>query len=579
MSNTMFFNLLLNIGLLVLIATMLTKLPMVRSMLLEDSHAMGSRAALAVIFGLVSIFSTYTGVRAQGAIVNTRVIGVLAAGLLGGPYVGIGAAVIGGLHRYLFDIGGFTAVSCAVSTFVEGLIGSAFSKRFKAGKIDGAGVFLITALAEIGQMAIILLISRPFPAALDLVRLIAFPMIIMNALGMVVFLGTFNMVFMEEDSQFAEKMRLAMGIVDQSLPHLRKGLYSTADMEATADIIYQSTSCAAVMITDAQKILAMKGENWYDVLRDEAVLKPILGSIHDRKPTTFSYAEKTDPLYHILKNHIIVAAPLIEMDKPVGSLTMMVKKHWHTSQSNLDFASELARLFSTQLELSDLDYQKQLRRKAEFKALQSQVNPHFLYNALNTISCVCRENPDRARELILTLSSYYRQALENDQYMLSLHTELYHVASYLELEQARFEEKLVVELDVEDDLNCKVPSFILQPLVENAVRHGGDRTGARHVSISAHSVEGMAEIAVADRGQGIPREVVLGLYTGQGKGVGLSNVHKRLKSIYGEDNGLKIATSEAGSRVWFRIPLEPEEIPGPIHETKQEESYNEDSCD
>ena len=579
MSNTMFFNLLLNIGLLVLIATMLTKLPMVRSMLLEDSHAMGSRAALAVIFGLVSIFSTYTGVRAQGAIVNTRVIGVLAAGLLGGPYVGIGAAVIGGLHRYLFDIGGFTAVSCAVSTFVEGLIGSAFSKRFKAGKIDGAGVFLITALAEIGQMAIILLISRPFPAALDLVRLIAFPMIIMNALGMVVFLGTFNMVFMEEDSQFAEKMRLAMGIVDQSLPHLRKGLYSTADMEATADIIYQSTSCAAVMITDAQKILAMKGENWYDVLRDEAVLKPILGSIHDRKPTTFSYAEKTDPLYHILKNHIIVAAPLIEMDKPVGSLTMMVKKHWHTSQSNLDFASELARLFSTQLELSDLDYQKQLRRKAEFKALQSQVNPHFLYNALNTISCVCRENPDRARELILTLSSYYRQALENDQYMLSLHTELYHVASYLELEQARFEEKLGVELDVEDDLNCKVPSFILQPLVENAVRHGGDRTGARHVSISAHSVEGMAEIAVADRGQGIPREVVLGLYTGQGKGVGLSNVHKRLKSIYGEDNGLKIETSEAGSRVWFRIPLEPEEIPGPIHETKQEESYNEDSCD
>lgn len=579
MSNTMFFNLLLNIGLLVLIATMLTKLPMVRSMLLEDSHAMGSRAALAVIFGLVSIFSTYTGVRAQGAIVNTRVIGVLAAGLLGGPYVGIGAAVIGGLHRYLFDIGGFTAVSCAVSTFVEGLIGSAFSKRFKAGKIDDAGVFLITALAEIGQMAIILLISRPFPAALDLVRLIAFPMIIMNALGMVVFLGTFNMVFMEEDSQFAEKMRLAMGIVDQSLPHLRKGLYSTADMEATADIIYQSTSCAAVMITDAQKILAMKGENWYDVLRDEAVLKPILSSIHDRKPTTFSYAEKTDPLYHILKNHIIVAAPLIEMDKPVGSLTMMVKKHWHTSQSNLDFASELARLFSTQLELSDLDYQKQLRRKAEFKALQSQVNPHFLYNALNTISCVCRENPDRARELILTLSSYYRQALENDQYMLSLHTELYHVASYLELEQARFEEKLVVELVVEDDLNCKVPSFILQPLVENAVRHGGDRTGARHVSISAHSVEGMAEIAVADRGQGIPREVVLGLYTGQGKGVGLSNVHKRLKSIYGEDNGLKIETSEAGSRVWFRIPLEPEEIPGPIHETKQEESYNEDSCD
>ena len=144
-------------------------------------------------------------------------------------------------------------------------------------------------------MAIILLISRPFPAALDLVCLIAFPMIIMNALGMVVFLGTFNRVFMEEDSQFAEKMRLAMGIVDQSLPHLRKGLYSKTDMEATADIIYQSTSCAAVMITDAQKILAMKGENWYDVLRDEAVLTPILSSIHDRSPPPFPMRKRQTP--------------------------------------------------------------------------------------------------------------------------------------------------------------------------------------------------------------------------------------------------------------------------------------------
>ncbi len=89
MPNTMFFSLLLNIGLLVLIATLLTKIPVVRNMLLEGSTAIGSRASLAVIFGVVSIISTYTGVRAQGAIVNTRVIGVLAAGLLGGPYVGI----------------------------------------------------------------------------------------------------------------------------------------------------------------------------------------------------------------------------------------------------------------------------------------------------------------------------------------------------------------------------------------------------------------------------------------------------------------------------------------------------------
>lgn len=558
MSNTMFFSLLLNIGLLVLIATLLTKIPVVRTMLLEGSASLGSKLTLAVIFGAVSIISTYTGVKAQGAIVNTRVIGVLAAGLLGGPYVGMGAAIIGGAHRYLFDIGGFTAVSCAISTFVEGMIGSVFSRRFKAGKIDGTGIFFITALAEVGQMAIILLISRPFPAALALVELIAFPMIIMNAIGMVIFIGTFNMVFIEEDSQFAEKMRLALGIVEQSLPHLRKGLYSAADMEATAEIIYNSTSCAAVIITDAKGILAMKGEDRYSQLKSEAALRPILESIHDLKPTIFQYAEKPDPLYPILKSHIIVAAPLIELDKPVGSLTMAVKKRWHTSQANLNFTSELARLFSTQLELSDLDYQKQLRRKAEFKALQSQVNPHFLYNALNTISYVCRENADRARELLLTLSSYYRQTLENDQYMLSLHTELYHVTSYLELEKARFEEKLQVDIDVEEDLDCLVPSFILQPLVENAVRYGADRKGNRHVSIHAHFKGACAEISVSDKGPGIPQEVIEHLYLGdKAAGVGLLNVHKRLKSIYGEENGLKIESSPSGSRVWFLAPADP----------------------
>ena len=101
----MLFNLLLNIGLLVLIATMLTNLPPVRALLLEEKQTFRSRLWLSLIFGMVSICSTYIGVPIQGAIVNTRVIGVMAAGLLGGPYVGVGAALIGGIHRYLFDIG------------------------------------------------------------------------------------------------------------------------------------------------------------------------------------------------------------------------------------------------------------------------------------------------------------------------------------------------------------------------------------------------------------------------------------------------------------------------------------------
>lgn len=556
MPNTMFFSLLLNIGLLVLIATLLTKLPVVRRMFLDGKHSVGSRISLALIFGTVSIISTYTGVRAEGAIVNTRVIGVLAAGLLGGPQVGIGAAMIGGLHRYLFDIGGFTAVSCAISTFVEGLIGAAFSRRFRQGKLDNTGVFLITVLAEVGQMVIILLISKPFAAALELVKIIAFPMITMNALGMVIFITTFNMVFVEEDSEFAGKMRLALNIADRSLPHLRQGLYSLTDMQETVRIIYESFSCSAVMITDGQKIIAVCPEDHRSILDTEAVLGPVCQSIHDRQVSVFPSGIDEPPLIPYLKNHTVIVAPLIEMEKPVGSLTMVMKKQWHaSSQATLSFVDELAKLFSTQLELSDLDYQKRLRRKAELKALQSQVNPHFLYNALNTIAFVCRENPDRARELIITLSAYYRQTLENDRYMLNLHAELYHVTSYLELEKARFEEKLQVDIQVNDDIDCMVPSFILQPLVENAVRYGADRSGSRYVGICAAELPDGIMISVSDHGSGFPQDIIDQLYSGQPmKGIGLENVHKRLKSIYGESNGLTIDSSPDGSRVSFLIP-------------------------
>ena len=207
--------------------------------------------------------------------------------------------------------------------------------------------------------------------------------------------------------------------------------------------------------------------------------------------------------------------------------------------------------------MKEIIQQQTERRKSELDALQSQINPHFLYNALNTISYVCRENPNRARELILTLSSYYRQTLENDRYMLSLHTELYHVNSYLELEKARFEEKLSVEIHVDENLDCMVPSFILQPLVENAVRYGADKSGSRFVSIRAVRRGGLAEISVSDHGPGIPPTVLENLQSGAGnEGVGLENVHRRLKSIYGEENGLQAVNTPEGACVFFTVPAE-----------------------
>ena len=263
---------------------------------------------------------------------------------------------------------------------------------------------------------------------------------------------------------------------------------------------------------------------------------------------------------NVLKDQIIVTAPLLEGEHAIGGLTIVPKKRRHAVQMDLKFMEELARLFSTQLELSNLEYQKKLRRQAELKALQSQVNPHFLYNALNTISFICRENAERARELLLTLASYYRQTLENEQYMLNLHTELYHINTYLELEKARFEEKLQVTMDIEEDLDCMVPSFILQPLVENAIRYGADRNGIRTVMICACYAKDTyghkcVHIAVKDNGKGFPKEMLEQFYCGEnGNRVGLKNVHERLKSIYGNESGLLLQNTQEGACVSFDIP-------------------------
>lgn len=557
MSDSIFISLILNIGLLVLVATVLTKVPVIRHMLLNERNTFWSRLSLAVIFGSVSILSTYTGAGVQGAIVNTRVIGVIAAGLLGGPSVGVIAAIIAGTHRYLFDIGGFTAVSCALSTFVEGMLGALFSKYFHRGKWDSISIFCLTAAAEICQMLIILLIAKPYADALALVKIIAAPMIILNSIGMVVFIGTFNVVFVEEDNESANKMRLSFQIVEQCLPHLKHGLQSKSDMEDTVRIIFQSIKCSCAMITDCKQILALQvNPKEASAFPMPELPRPALESIEQRQVILYTWEQEDEMLQGILKNHVIIAAPLIEMEQPVGSLLIVMKKQFHSPHANVSFMQDLARLFSTQLELSDLEYQRRLRKKAEYRALQSQVNPHFLYNALNTIASVCREDSDRARELLRVLATYYRQTLECERFAISLHTELYHVSNYLELEKARFEEKLQVDIQVPENIHCMVPAFILQPLVENAVRHGADKQGCRHVRIYACEEPSGIRIHVADKGTGVKEEVISQLYSGEenDKCIGLTNVHKRLLSIYGDENGLDIHASPEGSDISFLIP-------------------------
>jgi len=152
---------------------------------LERQHKLVDQLVLTVVFGLFSIFGTYSGIRISGAIANVRDLGPMVAGLAAGPIVGVGAGVIGGLHRYL--LGGFTRLPCALSTVIAGLIGGVIYKLNKGNFIRIQWAIIFAILMEAFHMGLVLLLSRPLDQALAIVKEVSIPMITANAVGMTIF--------------------------------------------------------------------------------------------------------------------------------------------------------------------------------------------------------------------------------------------------------------------------------------------------------------------------------------------------------------------------------------------------------
>lgn len=529
--------------------------------LIRQNSTHREKIALILIFGAVGIMGTYLGIPIYGALANTRVIGPAVGGLFGGPVVGIGAGLLAGVQR--FYIGGFTAFACGISTSVEGLIAGFVGKGIRH-EVTPKVAFWTGFFAETLQMIIILLLARPFEEALALVKVIGLPMIVVNSTGMAIFVLVINTVLREREKKGAEEAQRALKIADKTLPYLRQGLnkYSAGKV---ASIILESTDVQAVSITDGQEILAHVGigEDHHKV--GEKVVTSLTGKVLKsgdfaiaNNPAEIGCFKKDCPL----KSAVVI--PLKRRNKVIGVL-----KLYHTSEkaiSDLDkeFAEGLAHLFSTQLEIAELEKQSKLLADAEIRALQAQINPHFLFNAINTIISFIRFDPEKARKLLIQLGDFFRQNLEAGTGIVSLQKELKHIDAYLSIEKARFEDKLTVEKDIPENLlDVKLPALTLQPLVENAVRHGllPLKAGGR-VSISARKEGKDTVIIVEDTGIGISKEQIRCVKEDEKfecskgtTGIGLKNVNERLKSIYGSEYELQFEILEPhGTRVTVKIP-------------------------
>ena len=209
---------------------------------------------------------------------------------------------------------------------------------------------------------------------------------------------------------------------------------------------------------------------------------------------------------------------------------------------------------NTRIEMN-LEQNQQLLLKARMDALTSQINPHFLFNTLNTVSSLIRFDPDMARGVVLKLSNILRRLLRKHETFVPLREELDFIDDYLDIEVIRFgRDKLQIfkEIDAEA-LDAFVPSMLLQPMIENSLKHGLDpRLEGGEIHIRTRRSDGRLHIEIDDNGVGISPERLAEVYGG---GIGISNVHERLRLLYGDQFKMDIHSHEGqGTQIRIEIP-------------------------
>ncbi|MBF6299854.1 histidine kinase [Nocardia amamiensis] len=261
----------------------------------------------------------------------------------------------------------------------------------------------------------------------------------------------------------------------------------------------------------------------------------------------------------------LIAQPLLIESTGVAGVLGVVSPG-PPGPGRLGAVAEVARYACGQLELAELDASRARLDRAEVRALRAQISPHFIYNALNTIASFVRTDPARARELILEFADFTRYSFRAAGEFTVLADELRNIERYLALERARFGDALQVRLRIAPEvLGVVLPFLALQPLVENAVRHGLAATAdGGTVTIVATDAGTDCVISVEDDGVGMDPDLLrsgeldaVGTGTGSGESahIGLANVDDRLRAAFGDDYGLVVETAPgAGTKVSLRVP-------------------------
>ncbi len=534
----------------------LIRIRLFRELLHKTAHTAKELLAVTVIFSMFAIFSTWSGVPVEGSLVNVRIIAVMSGGILFGPWVGGIVGVIAGIHRYLIDAGGVTAVPCFITSIIAGILSGLINRRvpkelhWKIGILGGM-------LCETLTMILVVVWAPSIALGVDIVSKIGIPMIAGSVcIGFIVLLV--QSVEGEKEASAARQAKLALDIANKTLPLFRQ--INSDTLRQICDIIRQDIRADAVAITNTERVLAYVGVGEDNYHNNDDSISPVTRQAINNGEIII---KNNDEAYRTPEIHSMLVIPLSEKGVITGTLKIYYC-HAHQITSSLqEMAIGLSQIISTQLEVSRAEQLREMANKAELRALQSKINPHFLFNALNAISSSIRLNPDTARQLIFNLSRYLRYNIElKDDEQIDIRRELYQIKDYIAIEQARFGDKLTVIYDIDDEVNCVIPSLLIQPLVENAIVHGIQRSkGKGVVTISIAESGNRVRIAVRDTGPGIDPLVIARVEANEmpGNKIGLLNVHHRVKLLYGE--GLHIRRLEPGTEIAFYIPNQRTSVP------------------
>ena len=541
-----------NIGCSAIIAFFFIKIDKANIIIKSKAKSKKDVIALSFFFSLLSISGTYIGLNFNGAILNTRNIGVVAGGLLGGPYVVALTGLVAGIHRAIVNLGRETAIPCAIATIIGGFL-TAYVSRFAKNKDRMFFAFLLAFVVENLSMALILLIQKDKALAQSIVKNFYIPMVFMNSVGAAILILLVEDIIQKSELIAGNQAKLALEIANKTLPYFR----NTENLSEVCKIIANSLGARAAVITDTKEIIAgfstdksvinrsnIRSNNTREVLKTGEVML-VIKDDEDEIIEDFFYISP-----HI-KSCIIL--PLKEKNDVSGTLKIFFDTAEKITEKNRYLMIGLSHLISTQMEISKVENLISLLKYSELKALQSQINPHFLFNVLNTMTSLIRTNPEKAREVTIDLSNYLRYNLDNNLKSVELIKELNQIDTYIKIEKARFGEKLNIIYDVDESLyNFQIPSLIIQPLVENSIKHGIlKKRDNGFVKIIVKRIDKDIEVAIEDDGVGIEQAVIDNLDKKIEENIGLKNVHQRLKLLYGE--GLNITKLEQGTRIKFKI--------------------------